>query len=136
VLDRQTYVKAVTLYCVEGWDAKVLWEGVLVRELLVQAEPLESANTIIFHAEDGYTTSFPLEYVMDNDIIMAYKVNGMTLPAERSYPFALVAESKWGYKWIRWITMIELSDDTDYRGYWESRGYSNTADLAEGFRGS
>ena len=41
-------------------------------------------------------------------------------------PFQLVAESKWGYKWI---TRIELSDDADYEGYWESRGYSNDADL-------
>ena len=40
-----------------------------------------------------------------------------------------MAESKWGYKWIKWITRIELSDDADYEGYWESRGYSNDADL-------
>jgi DMSO/TMAO reductase YedYZ molybdopterin-dependent catalytic subunit len=64
---------------------------------------------------------------------MAYKMNEVTMPAERGYPFQLVAESKWGYKWIKWITEIELSDDTDYRGYWESRGYSNTGDRDKGF---
>ena len=66
---------------------------------------------------------------MGNDIIMAYKMNGVDLPAERGFPFQLVAESKWGYKWIKWITDIELSGDENYRGYWESRGYSNSADL-------
>jgi DMSO/TMAO reductase YedYZ molybdopterin-dependent catalytic subunit len=66
---------------------------------------------------------------MENDIIMAYKMNGVKLPAERGFPFHLVAESKMGYKWIKWITEIELSDDEDYRGYWESRGFSNDANL-------
>lgn len=135
LVSRQSYEKVVTLYCVEGWDAKILWEGILVRDLVSEAVPLDSANTVIFHAYDGYTTSFPLEYIMDNEIIMAHKMNGVTLPTERGYPFQLVAESKWGYKWIKWITKIEISDDEDYEGYWESRGYSNSADLDKGFFG-
>jgi len=97
--------------------------------------PLANAEVLIFHAYDGYTTSLPIDYVMDNDILMAYKMNDVILPPERGLPFQLVAESKWGYKWIKWITEIELSDDTSYRGYWESRGYSNSADLDESFFG-
>jgi DMSO/TMAO reductase YedYZ molybdopterin-dependent catalytic subunit len=58
---------------------------------------------------------------------MAYKLNGVVLPPERGFPFQLVAESKFGYKWIKWITMIDLSADPTYHGYWESRGYSNDA---------
>jgi DMSO/TMAO reductase YedYZ molybdopterin-dependent catalytic subunit len=127
------YKKVVTLYCVEGWSAKILWEGVLVSDLLAEARPLPEAQTVISHAYDGYTTSMPLDYIIDNDILMAYKMNEITMPPERGFPFALVAESKWGYKWIKWITAIELSDDTDYRGYWEERGFSNTADLDESF---
>lgn len=127
------YKKVVTLYCVEGWSAKILWEGVLVSDLLTEAKPLPQAQTVIFHAYDGYTTSTPLDYITDNDILMAYNMNEITMPPERGFPFALVAESKWGYKWIKWITAIELSDDADYRGYWEERGFSNTADLDESF---
>ena len=119
------YTKVVTLNCVEGWSVKLLWEGVLVRDVIAGAMPLNNAKVIIFHAYDGYTTSFPIDYVMERDIIMAYKMNDVTLPPERGFPFQLVAESKWGYKWIKWITEIELSDDEDYLGYWESRGYSN-----------
>jgi DMSO/TMAO reductase YedYZ molybdopterin-dependent catalytic subunit len=44
-----------------------------------------------------------------------------------------VAEGKWGYKWIKWVTEIELSDDESYRGFWESRGYSNKGDLERSF---
>jgi len=136
VLNRyQHYKKVVTLDCVEGWSVTILWEGVLVRDLLAKAEPLENAEVIIFHAYDGYTTSLPIDYVMDNDILMAYKMNDVILPPERGFPFQLVAESKWGYKWIKWVTEIELSADASYRGYWESRGYSNSADLDESFFG-
>jgi DMSO/TMAO reductase YedYZ molybdopterin-dependent catalytic subunit len=131
----QHYRKVVTLDCVEGWSVTILWEGVLVRDLLAEAEPLANAEVLIFHAYDGYTTSLPIDYVMDNDILMAYKMNDVILPPERGFPFQLVAESKWGYKWIKWITEIELSDDASYRGYWESRGYSNSADLEESFFG-
>ena len=127
------YSKVVTLHCVEGWDATILWEGILVRDLVNEAGPLPQANTIIFTAHDGYTTSFPLDYIMKNDILMAYRMNNVTLPAERGYPFELVAEDKWGYKWIKWIEKIELSDDPNYRGYWETRGYSNTGDLDKSF---
>jgi DMSO/TMAO reductase YedYZ molybdopterin-dependent catalytic subunit len=42
-----------------------------------------------------------------------------------------VAEDKWGYKWIKWIDEIELSDNPDYHGYWEQRGYSNSGNLSE-----
>jgi len=127
------YRKVVTLDCVEGWSVNILWEGVLVRELIAESNPLPSTKVVIFHAYDGYTTSLPFDYILNNDIIMAYKMNEVALPAERGFPFQLVAESKWGYKWIKWITEIELSDDVNYRGYWESRGYSNTGDLDKGF---
>jgi len=125
--------KVITLFCVEGWEVKILWEGVMVKELLELAQPLPEAKTIIFYAYDGYSTSFPIEYIMDNKIIIAYKMNNVTIPPERGFPFQLVAESKWGYKWIKWITSIELSDNTNYRGYWESRGYSNNADINKSF---
>ena len=129
------YEKVVTLNCVEGWVVDILWEGVQVKDILAKAQPLPEANTVIFHAYDGYTTSFPLEYITSNNILMAYKMNDVTIPPERGFPFQLVAESKWGYKWIKWITQIELSDNVSYQGYWESRGYSNSGDLDKGFFG-
>jgi DMSO/TMAO reductase YedYZ molybdopterin-dependent catalytic subunit len=131
--NHQRYEKVVKLDCVEGWSVVILWEGLLVKDLLAEAKVQPKAKVVIFHAYDGYTTSLPVDYIMDNDILMAYKMNGVTLPPERGFPFELVAESKWGYKWEKWVTQIELSDDVNYRGYWESRGYSDSADLDEDF---
>jgi DMSO/TMAO reductase YedYZ molybdopterin-dependent catalytic subunit len=125
----QSYKKVVTLSCVEGWRATILWEGVLVKDLIADAGVDPSANTVIFYAYDGYSTSLPLDYIIDNNIMIAYKMNNVTMPPERGYPFELVAESKWGYKWIKWITTIELSDNADYLGYWERRSWDNNANI-------
>ncbi len=125
----QNYQKVVTLYCVEGWSVKILWEGFLLKDLLNEVRINPGAVAVIFYAYDGYSTALPLDYLLDNDILIAYKMNNVTLPAERGFPFQLVAESKYGYKWIKWITEIEVSENADYLGYWESRGYPNEANL-------
>jgi DMSO/TMAO reductase YedYZ molybdopterin-dependent catalytic subunit len=131
--DFDKYKKVVRLDCVEGWSVNILWEGLLVKDIVKDAGPLPTAKVVIFHAYDGYTTSFPIEYIMGNNILLAYKMNDVVIPPERGYPFELVAEEKWGYKWIKWVTEIEFSDNIDYKGYWEERGYSNSGDLNKGF---
>ena len=125
----QKYQKVVNIYCVEGWNATILWEGFLVTDLLKEAGVNSSAVGVIFYASDGYSTELPLDYVTNNHIILAYKMNGLTIPPERGFPFQLVAESQYGYKWIKWMTKIELTDNPDYLGFWESRGYPNNATL-------
>lgn len=133
IKNHQNYEKVVKLDCVEGWDVTILWQGLLVKDIIREAIPSPSANTVIFYAYDGYSTSFPRDYLENNDILLAYKMNNATIPPQRGYPFQLVAENKWGYKWIKWITKIELSNNSSYHGYWESRGYSNSGDLNQSF---
>ena len=133
VKNYQAYKKVITLKCVQGWEVTILWEGMLIKDLLEEVSIKPEAQVVIFHAYDGYTTSLPLDYIIDNDIMLAYKMNGLYLPPERGFPFELVAESKWGYKWIKWVIEIELSNDTEYRGFWESNGYSNSGNLDEHF---
>ena len=53
-------------------------------------------------------------------------MNGVDLPREHGFPLRLVAPGKYGYKWAKWITRIELVD-YDEKGYWESRGYPDEA---------
>lgn len=128
------YTKAVTLFCVEGWDVTILWEGVLLKDLLNEAGIGPGAKYVTLYAADGYSTTFPLSYILDNNILMAYRMNGQTMLPERGYPFQIVAEDKWGYKWIKWVTKIELTDQ-NVKGYWESRGYSNDGSLNQSFIG-
>ena len=135
VEDYDPYEKVVTLNCVEGWSVDILWEGVLLADMFEAAGVQDDATVVIFRCADDYSTSLTLDYIRDNEILMAYGMNGVELPTERGFPFQLVAEDKWGYKWAKWITEIELSDDEDFEGFWESRGYSDTGDLENGPRG-
>jgi DMSO/TMAO reductase YedYZ molybdopterin-dependent catalytic subunit len=129
VLALPAFEKLIILHCVEGWDATVLWKGVLIKDIIGKASAESTANTVIFHSVDGYTTSLPLQDIIDKNIILAYSSNGITLPPELGYPFIVVAEDKLGYKWARWVTEIELSNNPNYKGYWETRGYDNNADV-------
>ena len=119
--------KVVDLNCVEGWSFTGKWTGVKMSDLFKKAEIIDNVSTVIFYSSDGYSTSLDLNYLLQNNIILAYKLNDVTLPPDRGFPFQLVAESKYGYKWAKWITRIEVSNDSSYRGYWEKNGYNNTA---------
>ena len=121
----------VDLVCVEGWRFTAKWTGPALNSIFADAGVQPEAKIAIFYSTDspvGYT-SLELGYIQDNNITIALKDNDITLPPDRGFPFQVVAEGKWGYKWAKWVTRIELSSDTTFRGYWESRGYSNDADI-------
>lgn len=121
--------KVVDLNCVEGWNFTAKWTGVKVSDIFNKTGIVGNATTVIFYCADGYSTSLDLSYILQNNIILAYKDNDITLPPDRGFPLQLIAESKYGYKWAKWITRIEVSNDSSYRGYWEKYGYNNKADV-------
>ncbi len=126
LLSKFQHVKRVAhLDCVEGWGETNLWEGVLIKDVLNAVGVKPEAKVVILHAHDGYTTSYPVQYLLSDQRQLTFSLNGVTLTAERGYPLRLAVWDKWGYKWIRWVEHLELSADENYRGYWESRGYSN-----------
>ena len=129
VTSMPAFQKVTTLNCVEGWSVTYLWTGVKLKDIFERAGYDKTAKVVIFKCYDGYTTSLPLDYIVNNDILLAYKLNGVTMPPERGYPFQVVAENQLGYKWAKWVTEIQISNDTSYRGYWEQRGYDNTATI-------
>ena len=120
--------KVVDLNCVEGWSFTAKWTGVKMADLFNETGIRDNATTVIFYSADGYSTSLDLDYLLKNNIILAYRLSDVTLPPDRGFPLQLVAEGKYGYKWAKWIVRIELSN-LSYRGYWEQRGYSNTANV-------
>jgi DMSO/TMAO reductase YedYZ molybdopterin-dependent catalytic subunit len=122
--------KLMPLNCVEGWSFTAKWTGPSLVDLFAAAKVKSDAKIAIFYTKDvpkGYS-SLDLAYINSKDIIIGLKLNDITLPDDRGFPFQVVAESKYGYKWAKWITRIELSDNTNFRGYWESAGYNNNAD--------
>ena len=131
LLNYSQITKLLDLDCVEGWGFTAKWTGPTLDAIFHDAGIKPEAKIAIFYTADvstGYT-SLDLSYLLDKKIIIAMKLNDITLPVDRGFPFQVVAEGKFGYKWAKWITRIELSDDTSFRGFWESYGYSNDADI-------
>ncbi len=118
--------RTITLHCVEGWSETLLFEGIRLADVLRPAKPRDGIMTVIFYAADGYSSSISYKEAVKKDVMLAVKINGKTLDAKRGFPLQLVAESKLGYKWVKWISRIELSKDP-YKGYWEQKGYDNEA---------
>ena len=120
--------RVVTLNCVEGWSFTAKWTGVPLKTIFEDTGIRENVTTVIFYSADGYSTSHDLDYLIDKNIMLAYRINDIILPPERGFPLQLVAEGKYGYKWAKWIDHIELVNES-YKGYWESRGYNNKGDF-------
>lgn len=125
--------RLVTLHCYDGWKETLLFEGIRLADLFAKADPKRGITTVIFYSVDGYSSSLDYSFVSKRDIILAASVNGLVLDAMRGFPFQVVAEDKYGYKWVRWVSRIELSDKP-YKGHTEKMGYSNEADLPESLK--
>ena len=133
VLAQPAAEKLITLHCVEGWSADLLWTGTLLSGLLDLAGIQDEADTLVFVCLDGYETSMELSHAINNNIILAWATNGLPLGPENGAPFQVAAEAKWGYKWAKWVTEIRVYREPGYKGFWEQRGYSIQGDLWEDF---
>ena len=74
-----SHKKVVDLHCVEGWSVTILWEGVRIVDVLEGLGIDLAGEVMIFRAFDGYSTSLPLEFLVDNEILLAYQMNNATL---------------------------------------------------------
>jgi hypothetical protein len=124
------YSEIAYMPCVEGWGFNAKWTGFRVTDLLDLSGLKPSANYVVFRTQEGYSTGLPLDYLKEDNILMAYGINDLTLPPERGFPLQLVAKGRYGYKWAKWITDVVVTDN-ESKGYWESRGYSNSAKVGE-----
>lgn len=130
MLGLPAYSEVTYMPCVEGWGFYAKWTGFRVTDLLNSSGLRSGASYVLFSSADGYSSTLPLDYLRQNRILLAYGINDLTLPPDRGFPLQLVAKNKYGYKWAKWITSIEVTNK-DIQGYWESRGYSNSANVGQ-----
>jgi len=115
-------------HCVTSWSQLDMpWSGVLARDLVMKAMPLDSARFVTLHSADGYTTNLPLDALLEDDVIVAHGVFGKPLPHEHGGPVRLVVPKRYAWKSAKWLTAIEFHEH-DRPGFWEARGYHNDAD--------
>jgi DMSO/TMAO reductase YedYZ molybdopterin-dependent catalytic subunit len=114
-------------HCVTTWSRMDLeWVGVRFSTLSALAAPLDEATHVMCHAADGYSTNLPLEEALKDDVLLAHTVDGRPLPREHGGPVRMVTPQLYAWKGAKWIVRIELMIG-DRPGFWEMRGYSNTA---------
>ena len=125
-----THVVSVSdFHCVEGWSVlDCRWGGVLFKTLIEEVKPRKEGKYVFFECADSYTTCLSLKDLLDNDVILAYELNGEILEVSHGGPLRLVVPNKYGYKSAMWITRIRFIKN-EKLGFWEKRGYSNTADV-------
>jgi DMSO/TMAO reductase YedYZ molybdopterin-dependent catalytic subunit len=87
------------------------WTGVSLSTLLKEAGLAPGASEVVFTGADGYFIELPLESVLENNVFLAYKMNGETLSQDRGYPLRLVVGKSQGADWLRWVTKIEVKAD-------------------------
>lgn len=115
-------------HCVDKWSKLGLeWTGIRFRDLIKRVVVEKDAEHVMFHALDGYTTNLPLEVCMGDDFLIAWELEGGEIPPEHGGLVRTVIERKYAYKALKWLSEIELMKKHK-RGYWEQRGYSDTAD--------
>ncbi len=116
-------------HCVEGWSVlNCRWEGIRFREIVKLVRPKETARFVTFECADGYTTSLSSSELSGDEVLLAYGLDGKPLEEGYGFPLRLVVPSKYGYKSALWVTRIRFTA-TKEAGFWEKRGYSDTADV-------
>ena len=75
-----------------------------------------------------YSDSIPLELVGDPLTVLADRIDGQPLPADHGGPLRLVVSRQLGYKSVKWVDRIEVTDKP-VTGYWERRGYPMDAPI-------
>jgi DMSO/TMAO reductase YedYZ molybdopterin-dependent catalytic subunit len=114
-------------HCVTGWSLLDLrWGGVRLAALLALARPAGDATHVVVHGHDGYSANLPLEEALKDDVLVAHRLQGAPLAKEHGGPARLVVPQLWAWKGAKWLSRVEVLPH-DRRGYWELRGYSNTA---------
>lgn len=99
--------KTLTIQCVEGWEADVPWEGIPLSYLLNQAgsSPKSLAHVTI-SAITGYSTTLSSDEAANLDNMIALKVGGAPLTIDHGYPARLVAPSRPGLNWVKYVSRI------------------------------
>jgi len=115
-------------HCVTTWSKfDVRWSGVAFFTLAEIVRPRPEARHVLFTGYDDYTTNVRLEDVMDDDALIASKYDDQALPREHGGPVRIVIPKLYAWKSAKFVRSIEFTAQ-DKPGFWEVRGYSNTAD--------
>lgn len=121
-----------TLKCIgdpigEEQMGNATWKGVRLRDIIQKAGVKANTKVVVFQCADSYHTAIPLEDAVHEDTILAYQMNGETLPIDHGFPVRLLNPGHYGTKNPKWIVNIQLAEK--HESYWEKRGWDPVANV-------
>jgi DMSO/TMAO reductase YedYZ molybdopterin-dependent catalytic subunit len=115
-------------HCVTTWSQfDMEWEGVAFFTIAELVKPKPEATHVFFKSYDGYSTNNPLAVCLDDDVLIAHRWKGQPLTRVHGGPARFVLPKRYAWKGAKFLREITFLDH-DVLGFWEVRGYSNTAD--------
>ncbi|MES2731875.1 MAG: sulfite oxidase-like oxidoreductase [Bacteroidota bacterium] len=114
-------------HCVTTWSKlNIPWEGVRFADIAALVQPKETATYVMCHAYDDYTTNLSLAEALKPDVLLVHQAEGKPLAREHGGPVRIITPQLYAWKGAKWIKRIEFLS-ANQLGFWEERGYSNTA---------
>ncbi|MEO5681038.1 MAG: sulfite oxidase-like oxidoreductase [Chitinophagaceae bacterium] len=118
---------ASDFHCVTTWSKlNMNWKGVRLLDVAALAQPKENATHVLCYGYDDYTTNISMEEALKPDVLLVHTVEEQPLPKEHGGPVRMITPQLYAWKGSKWISRIEFLTK-NVRGFWEERGYSNTA---------
>ncbi len=115
-------------HCVTTWSKyDCRWRGLAFTTLYEHVQPKPEARFVYFTSFDGYSTNVPVEKCLDDDVLIATSFDGAPVPREHGGPARVIIPKLYAWKGAKFIRGITFLAE-DKLGFWEVRGYSNTAD--------
>ncbi|HUR60564.1 MAG TPA: sulfite oxidase-like oxidoreductase [Opitutaceae bacterium] len=115
-------------HCVTTWSKyDCRWGGVAFTTLYERVQPKPEARFVYFTSYDGYSTNVTLEHCLDDDVLIATSFEGQPVPREHGGPARVIIPKLYAWKGAKFVNGITFLAE-DKLGFWEVRGYSNTAD--------
>jgi DMSO/TMAO reductase YedYZ molybdopterin-dependent catalytic subunit len=115
-------------HCVTTWSKyDCRWAGVAFTTLYELVQPHPDARFVYFTSYDGYSTNVALEKCLDDDVLIATSFDGAPVSREHGGPARVIIPKLYAWKGAKFVKGITFLTE-DKLGFWEVRGYSNTAD--------
>ncbi len=116
------------IHCVTGWSKfDTVWEGPLFRDFVKLFGLKPTARYVIAHCEYGFTTNLPLEVMLEDNVLLAWRYNGDYLEPDHGFPVRTLVPQRYFWKSAKWLRALEFTAE-DRPGFWEQAGYHNNGD--------
>lgn len=115
-------------HCVTTWSKfDVHWGGVKFQSIAELVMPRPTTRYVILGCGEGYTTNLSIDEAMDDDVLLAYELDGRPIPLEHGGPMRLIVPKLYAWKSAKFLRQIRFAQ-YDEPGFWEIRGYHNHGD--------